>query len=549
MRQFFLLLALHLIFLGSIVGQSTLRPSYTSEDSIRGSVRQERSWWDLEHYDLHVAVHPSDSTITGMNIITYEVLDTFQVMQIDLQSPLVIISIIQDGIELNWKSQGAAHFVQLQKKQHKGAHEKIQVSYAGQPHIAVRPPWDGGITWRQDKNGKPFIASSCQGIGASVWWPCKDHMSDEVDSMNISITTPPGLMDVSNGRLVKVDHHDNGASTYHWTVRNPISNYGVNLSVGDYIHWEETYDGEKGPLSLQFFAHRDNEAAARRQFKQTHGMLDAFEHWFGPYPFYEDGFKLVEVPYLGMEHQSSVTYGNGYENGYLGRDLSDSGWGLTFDFIIIHEAGHEWFANNITYKDRADMWIHESFTAYSEALYVEYHNGKEAGADYVIGTRKIISNDRPIIADYGVNAVGSSDMYYKGSNMLHTLRQLVEDDDKWRSMLRGLNKKFYHKTVTSTQIENYMSKFLGIDLQQFFDQYLRTTDRPILEYDWKDGQFRYRWTHVVPGFDMPLFIKLDGADREIRPSANWGSIKYKTKPNSVVINPNFYVASMNVTGF
>lgn len=521
---------------------------YTRQDTLRGSVTEERAWWDLNHYHLEVEVNPDDSSLVGQNTISYTVLSAHDIIQIDLQKPLMVTAAEQDGQSLDFNSEGDAHFIKLKSDQKVGSQQKLVVRYAGHPHVAIRAPWDGGISWKYDNNGLPFVASSCQGIGASIWWPCKDHMYDEPDSMMISVTTPPGLMDVSNGRLIKTDQHPNGKRTFHWTVENPINNYGVNLSVGDYVHFGEDYKGESGPLRLDYFVLRDNLALAKEQFLQVPMMMDAFEHWFGPYPFYKDGFKLVEVPYLGMEHQSAVTYGNGYQNGYLGRDLSGSGWGLKFDFIIIHEAGHEWFANNITYKDIADMWIHESFTAYSESLYVEYHHGKEAGAAYVTGTRTNIGNDKPIIGTYGVNARGSGDMYYKGSNMLHTLRQVVNDDDKWRDALRGLNETFYHKTVTTQEIEDYLSSFFELDLQSFFDQYLRSTEIPILEYGYRNDRLGYRWVNTVKGFDMPIDVKIDGKEVRLHPINIWKNLELDQKPQSVVIDPDFYAGSMDMLG-
>jgi aminopeptidase N len=377
-------------------------------------------------------------------------------------------------------------------------------------------------------------------LGASAWWPNKDHMYDEVDSMDISITIPKGLMNVSNGRLKHIEEHKNKITT-HWTIKNPINNYGVNVNIGDYVNFSEVYKGEKGNLDLDYWVLSYNLEKAKKQFKDAPRMMKAFEYWFGPYPFYEDSFKLVEVPYLGMEHQSSVTYGNKYKNGYLGRDLSRTGWGLKFDFIIVHEAGHEWFANNITNKDIADMWIHESFTNYSENLFLDYYYGKEAAADYVIGCRANIQNDKPIIGYYNVNNEGSSDMYYKGANMLHTLRQLIENDIKWRQILRGINKDFYHQTVTSQQIEDYLSKKTGIDLTEFFNQYLRTTMIPTLEYKFEDGNLKYRWINIVEKFDMPIQILVDGKYEWLFPNAEWKSKPVKS--NSIEIDRNFYVES------
>ncbi len=408
--------------------------------------------------------------------------------------------------------------------------------------VSERPPWSGGITWSRDEKGNPFVASSCQGIGASVWWPCKDHMYDEVDSMLISVKVPKGLMNVSNGRLRKVDKEKDG-NTYHWFVSNPSNNYGVNINIGDYVHFSEVYEGENGPLDCDYYVLRGNEKKARKQFADASRTLEAFEHWFGPYPFYEDSYKLVEAPYLGMEHQSSVTYGNGYQNGYRGTDLSGTGWGLKWDFIIIHESGHEWFANNITYRDIADMWIHESFTAYSENLFLDYHFSSEAGAAYTRGTRKNIQNDRPIIGIYGVNARGSSDMYYKGANMLHMIRKIVDNDETWRNVLRGLNREFYHQTVTTEQIETYMIRETNVDLAPVFDQYLRDNRIPIFEYSWTDNGLIYRWNNVVPGFSMPVDVQIGQSTMRLMTTQDW-TLAEGLAESPVNVHEDFYVGQM-----
>ncbi|MDE1208186.1 M1 family metallopeptidase [Tenacibaculum larymnensis] len=518
--------------------------TFTRQDSLRGSITLERSWWDLTYYHLNVTVNPDKKFIKGKNTVQYKVLKPHQVLQIDLQPPLKITKAIQNNEELKVVSEGNAHFIQLKSPQKKGAINSVDVYYEGNPKEAIRAPWDGGFSWKKDSNGNHFVATSCQGLGASVWWPNKDHMYDEVDSMAISVRVPKNLMDVSNGRLRNIEQHNDNTTTYHWFVDNPINNYGVNVNIGDYVHFSEKYQGEDGELDMNYYVLRDNLKKAKKQFKDAPKMMKAFEHWFGKYPFYEDGFKLVEVPYLGMEHQSSVTYGNQYKNGYLGRDLSGTGWGLKFDFIIIHEAGHEWFANNITDKDIADMWIHESFTAYSENLFLDYYYGKKASAEYVIGTRSSIQNDKPIIGHYDVNNEGSGDMYYKGANMLHTIRQLVNDDEKWRQILRGLNADFYHKTVTTQEIEQYMIEKSGIDLSKVFDQYLRTVKIPEFEYTIKNKELKYRWNNVVEGFDMPLRINVNGKSILLTPTENWQT---KTiKASSIKIDKNYYINSKSV---
>lgn len=520
--------------------ESYAQKSFTRADTLRGNITPERVWWDLNHYHLAVEIFPESKSIKGSNTIRYKVISEQQVLQLDLQEPLKITSIKQEGEELSFKREGAAHFVTLKKKQVSGSFEELVVSYEGQPKEAIRPPWDGGITWQNDSNGKPFIASSNQGIGSSIWWPLKDHPADEVDSLMISVTVPDGLMDVSNGRLVEIEIGE-GKNTYHWSVVNPINDYGVNINIGDYVHFGEKYAGEKGTLDMDYFVLRENLEKAKVHFQDAGRMMKAFEHWFGPYPFYEDGFKLVDAPYLGMEHQSSVTYGNGYQMGYRGRDLSGTGWGLKFDFIIIHEAGHEWFANNITYKDVADMWIHESFTNYSESLFLDYHYGKEAGQEYVRGTRMNIANDRPIIGTYGVNQRGSGDMYYKGGNLLNMLREILNDDEKWRQILRGLNKEFYHQTVTTQQVEDYISQAFGTDLKPIFDQYLRDERIPVFEYYYSDNQtLNYRWISCLPSFTMPLDVEIGGEKQRIQPKTSWTQLQVKNQAD-LKIDPDYYV--------
>jgi aminopeptidase N len=514
--------------------------NFTEQDTLRGSITGERAWWDLNYYHLDIEVKPEEKFISGSNTIRYKVLNEEQVLQVDLQPPLKIEKISQDGIELVFESKGNAHFVKLEKPQKVGDYNEIIVYYSGHPKEAVRAPWDGGFSWAKDTNGKDFVATSCQGLGASVWWPNKDHMYDEVDSMLISVTVPKGLMDVSNGRLRRILENTN-THTYDWFVNNPINNYGVNVNIGDYVHFGEKYKGEKGILDMDYYVLKDDLDRAKEHFKDAPLMMEAFEYWFGPYPFYEDGYKLVQVPYLGMEHQSSITYGNQFKKGYLGQDLSGTGWGLKFDFIIIHESGHEWFANNITYKDIADMWIHEGFTSYSENLYLDYHFGKKAAEDYVIGLRRNIRNDRPIIGTYNVNYEGSGDMYYKGSNLLHTLRQLIDDDEKWRQILRGLNKDFYHQTVTTRQIENYISEKSGLDLSSVFEQYLRTTMIPVLEYKIEGNTLNYRYTNIVEGFKMPLRIFIDEKAYWIRPTWEWQSKSIKGNLETLRVDRNFYI--------
>lgn len=520
---------------------------FTHQDTLRGSITPERAWWDLTYYHLDISVNPSDSTIYGSNTVTYRVKSRNRIMQIDLQPPLSITEAMQNGRKLAFTREGNVYMIKLDEEQIPGAVSSVIISYGGKPKVSERPPWEGGITWLTDSKGLPFVASTCQGDGASLWWPCKDHMYDEPDSMLISVSVPSNLMDVSNGKLRSVIRRKNNTTTYNWFTANPINNYGVNINIADYAHFSEVFDGEKGKLACDYYVLRENLEKAKKQFVQARMMLTAFEYWFGPYPFYEDGYKLVEAPYLGMEHQSSVTYGNGYGNGYRGTDLSSSGWGNKFDFIIIHESAHEWFANSITDEDVADMWIHESFGNYSENLYVEYYYGKEAGSEYVLGSRRNIRNDRPVTGKYDVNNSGSGDMYYKGGNMLHMIRQIIGDDEKWRGILRGLNRDFYHQVVKGSQIEAYLSEKCGLDLKPVFDQYLRDIRIPVFEYYVKGSKLTFRWNNCVPGFNMPLRIYVKGKRMDIKPATRFSTIDLGTENPSITTDINYYIATLEMT--
>ncbi|MBU1013047.1 MAG: M1 family metallopeptidase [Bacteroidetes bacterium] len=538
------LLLIALCLSAGVLAQKTV---FTRQDTLRGSITPERAWWDLTYYHLSLKVNPADSSFVGSNLIGYKVIESNQLMQIDLQPPMKITRVIQNGIEQKFEQDGNAWFVKLTDQQKKGELKYVLVEYGGKPHASRRPPWDGGVNWGKDLEGRPLITTSNQGIGGSIWWPGKDHPYDEPDSVLISITVPDPLINVSNGRLRNVEHHSDKTSTYNWFVSNPINNYGVNINIGNYIHFGDVYKGEKGDLDCDYWVLDYHQKEAKVQFKQAHLMLEAFEHWFGPYPFYEDSYKLVEVAYPGMEHQSSVTYGNGFKNGYVGRDVSSTGYGMKFDFIIIHESGHEWFANSITNWDEADMWIHESFIAYSENLFVDYFWGKEASAEYCRGTRLNLDNDRPIVGVYGVNYNGSHDMYSKGANMLHTIRQLIDDDEKWRQILRGLGSEFYHQTVKSEQIEHFISEKSGIDLQLFFDQYLRDTRIPTFEYALINGQMQYRWTNCVKGFNMKVKVYVNDQMHWLDPTQRWQKMNLEAPIRLVNVDQDFYVATFKVT--
>ena len=516
---------------------------FTKKDTLRGNISSDRTWWDLQKYELKIAVNINTKSISGSNKITYKVLESRNRIQIDLQDPMRITKITQDKNLLRSERNGESYTIFLDKKQFIGSLNNFTIEFEGTPKETTGAPWKGGFTWEKDINGYDFIATTCQGDGASLWWPCKDHLYDEPDKgIELFYTVPKKLVAVGNGRLIDTTLDTiNNSKTYHWKVINPISNYAVQMSIGNYVSYQENYNGEAGVLDCNYYVLKHNFSKAKSQFKQVSKMLEAFEFWFGPYPFYEDSYKIIETTYLGMEHQSAIGYGNGFKNGYMGKDLSGTGWGLKFDFIIIHESGHEWFGNNITNKDIADMWIHESFTNYSEAIYLEHHFGKRAANEYLVGIRKNIRNDKPIIGNYNVNDQGSSDMYFKGANMLQIIRNVIDNDGTWRLLLRGLNKSFYHKTVTTNEIENYISNFTNIDFTLVFDQYLRTTQIPTLEYKISKKNIKYRWTHCIENFNMPVTAYLNNIQIKLKPKTSWKKIKCSYKIQKFVIDKNFYI--------
>ena len=543
------LLLLAPLVLASALPVAAQGSRFSRADTLRGSVTPERAWWDVVHYDLSVSVNPSDSSIVGSNTIRYEVIGPSGEMQIDLMAPLLVDSVVQEGVHLLARLDGDVFFVRPEAAQDPNTRHELTVYYHGRPKVAVSPPWNGGIVWSQDPERNPWVATANQGIGARVWWPNKDHQSDEPDSLRIRVTVPSSMVEVSNGRLRRVERGDAGTTTYEWAVRNRINNYGITINAGNYVHFGESMDGEAGTLDLDYWVLEPHLAQARAQFAQVKPMLACFEGWLGPYPFYEDGYKLVEAPYLGMEHQSAIAYGNRFQNGYLGSDLSGTGRGLSWDYIIIHESAHEWFGNSITTADVADLWVHEGFADYAESLYVECTQGKAAGAEYVVGSRTHIRNDRPVIGPYGVHQEGSDDMYFKGANILHTLRQIVDDDGRWRSMLRGMNEEFRHGTVTSREVEEYLGQAAGRDLGRFFEHYLRSRQVPVLEFSLAGDTVSYRWRAEVDGFDMPVRVTVS-QDRSVWISPETGTWKTLSleldDPSDFRVDENFYVRMAEV---
>lgn len=510
--------------------------AFTHADTLRGSNGRGRNWWDVRRYHLDVRFDTLNQSISGRVQMFYKVTaETADSMQIDLQEPMELDSVFlvpsiysSRILRAAFAREGNAWWVMAPfGKTTKDSTASLVLYYHGAPRKAVNPPWDGGFSWRHDSAGVAQIAVSCQGLGASVWWPCKDAQWEEPEEgMRISLEAPANLQAISNGR--KASETDNGGyKTTVWEIRNPINNYDVTFYIGDYVHWSDTLMGEKGKLDLDFYVLRNNEAKARKQFEVVRPMIHCFEYWMGPYPFYEDGYKLVEAPYLGMEHQSAIAYGNGYKMGYKGFDRSMSGFGLKWDYIIIHESGHEWFGNNVTARDMADNWIHEGITCYSEALFTECQQGFTKGQKYSRGLWHNIRNEEPVVAPYGVNNEGTGDIYEKGEAVIHMIRILTGDDKKFREMLRGIGSEFYHGIVTTAQVEEYISNKTGLKLKAFFDQYLRTKDVPELEYSVKNGELSCRFTNVVPGFSLPLTATADDKKAAITVSGEWQKVKWE----------------------
>lgn len=550
MTKFSLLLLLSIGSLGMVKAQlGENKEEFTRADTLRGSLNENRTWWDVLHYSIAVTPDFDKRTIKGKVDMQFKVLRPGKRMQIDLQEPMLLTKAYLGDTKLNYTRDGNVYYLDIPVNLAKGTTQKLALAYEGNPKVAKRAPWDGGWIFQKDAKGRPWMTVACQGLGASVWYPCKDHQSDEPDNgATMLITVPDTLVAVANGRLINSKSFSIGTLTWRWEVKNPINNYNLVPYIGKYVNFTDTLMGEKGKLDLSYWVMDYNLDKAKEQFKQAKTMLRAFEYWMGPYPFYEDGYKLVESSHLGMEHQSAVAYGNKYQNGYLGRDLSGSGWGLKWDFIIVHESGHEWFANSITSKDLADMWIHEGFTNYSETLFTDYVYGKQAGNEYNYGSRRGIQNDKPIIGPYGVNKEGSGDMYPKSGNMLHSIRHAMNDDEKFREMLRFMGKKFYHQTVTTEDIQQVVSQFFGSNVNKIFDQYLRTTQVPVFEYviSADKTKLSYRYTNCVDGFNLPIFLNTTKGGLLLGPESNKWNTK-ELKPGDWATFPikeiekNYYV--------
>ncbi|WP_081211453.1 M1 family metallopeptidase [Salegentibacter sediminis] len=489
---------------------------YSEADTLRGTLRPERAY-DVQKYHLKLTIEPDKKYISGSNTISFRPEKELSTIQIDLFENMKVDSIVHQGEKLQYNRKHNAVFVEFKEPLPKSSLDSLVFHYSGHPIIAKNAPWDGGFVWDKDQNGDHWIGVAVQGTGASLWYPNKDHQSDEPEEVQLDIAVPNGLMNVSNGQFLGEKDLGNGFTQWSWKTVNPINNYNVMINIANYEHFSDSYKD----LQLDYYVLPYNLEKAKKQFKEVKPMMDCFYDKFGEYPFVEDGFKLVETPYLGMEHQSAVAYGNEYKMGYLGNDLSGTGIGLKWDFIIIHESGHEWYGNSITANDIADMWIHEGFTSYSEAVYIECRWGKEQALEYLKGTRRGIGNSKPIIGDYGVNSEGSGDMYPKGANLLNTIRSIYNDDALWWKTLKDYTETYKHQTINTNQTEAFFNTATEIDLQPVFDQYLRYTNLPVLQFKEEHGRIAYRWQTDVDQFAMPVDIFIDETEKRIFPSENW----------------------------
>ena len=498
--------------------------SYTRKDSLQGGLRPERTCFDVVHYNLDLKINIEDKFISGYNEIAFKVIENTKKIQLDLFDNMKIDSIVFDAKKLDYKREFNAVFIDFPTELHTNSEETLRFYYSGKPIIAKRAPWDGGFVFTKDQQGKPWIGVACQGTGASLWYPCKDSQSDEPDNgATMKITIPNGLTAVSNGRLKGIEDLKNGCTSWEWEVKSPINSYDINITIADFVHVHDNYKG----LDLDYYVLRDNEAKARVQFEEVKPMMDCYQAKFGTYPFAEDGFKLVETPYLGMEHQSAVAYGNHYRKGYLGNDLSGTGIGMLFDYIIIHESGHEWFGNSITSKDIADMWIHEAFTMYCEAVYVECQYGYEKAQMYINGMKNNVANDKPIIGPYGVNKEGSGDMYYKGALLLNTIRHIINNDEKWWALLLQYSQTYRHQIIDTATVIKFFNTETGMDLTCVFNQYLNYAQLPRLEYRITQNQLEYRWIASAENFNMPIDIHIKEKGLRIVPTSHWQTLKVK----------------------
>ncbi len=507
-------------------------------DKLRGEYGPYRANNDLLFYHLDIRVDPEKKFISGKTVIRFRMLQDGTRIQLDLHAALNVDKILLGATALKYERDSGAVFVDFPEMLRAGREYTIEFYYSGNPLETGR---FGGIAFRKDPAGRPWINTACEGTGASLWWPNKDQWRDEVESMRISVAIPNDLVDVSNGKFLGKTDLGDGYTRWDWLVQYPINNYDVSLNIGKYEHFADRL----GNVPLDFYALPEDLEKAKKQFAQATGMLKAFQHYFGEYPFRKDGYKLIEAPYSGMEHQSAVTYGNHFANGYLERDWTGVGISTRFDFIIIHESAHEWFGNSVTAADVSDMWIHEGWATYLECLYVEYMYGHADYLKYTNGYKARVRNTQPILTPRGVNRSPSQDQYFKGALFLHTLRSVVNDDKRWWKLLHGYYQHFKYKTILTEDVIGYFNQKAGMNLTPIFDQYLRHTALPVLELKFSAGEVAYRWKADEAAFAMPVRVGKRDQWQIVRPTTNWQSMKTPLGKNDFEVATDLYF--VNVT--
>ncbi|RYG26262.1 M1 family peptidase [bacterium] len=504
---------------------------------LRGEYGLYRANNDLLFYHLDVRIDPARKSISGKNTIRFRMLQDGRRIQLDLAEALKIDKIVMGNTALTYERDSGAVFVDFPTVLKKGQTVSIDFYYSGNP---VQRGRFGGFTFDKDPSGNDWIYSACEGPGASVWWPNKDQWQDEVESMEISVAAPSSLVDVSNGRFLGKKELGDGYTQWNWKVNYPINNYCVSVNIGNYTHFSE----RRGGLSMDYFARPESLEKAKKQFSQAKGMIRAFEHYFGEYPFKKDGYKLIEVPYSGMEHQSAVTYGNRFENGYLGRDWTGVGISPRFDFIIIHESGHEWFGNSVSAADVADMWIQEGWTTYLESLYCEYHYGKADALKYINGYKSKVGNRQPILQRRGINQSPPQDQYFKGALFINTLRSVVDDDKKWWAVLRKFHQTFKYKNILTGDVVRFFNQNTGMDLTPMFDEYLKHAQLPTLEIKFGNHSVAYRWNASEPAFAMPIKVGRPGRWQVIKPTIQWQAMSTDLAPDAFQVATDLYYVNV-----
>jgi aminopeptidase N len=531
---------------------STLRAP-TRADILRGEYGRYRANNDLLFYHLDIRVDPVKKTLGGKNTIRFKMLKDDTRIQLELYANLSVDKIVYGPTPLKFERDLNTVYVDFPETLKSGRTYSIDFHYSGAPQEQGR---FGGITFRTDPAGKPWINTACEGEGSSIWWPSKDQWRDEPEGMEISVAIPNDLVNVSNGKFQSKTDLGDGYTRWDYLVHYPINSYNVSLNIASYVHFEDRL----GDLPFDFYVLPGSLEKAKVQFAQAKPMIEAYQHFFGEYPFAKDGYKLIEVPYSGMEHQSAVTYGNRFANGYLERDWTEVGVSPRFDFIIIHESGHEWFGNAVSAADVSDMWIHEGWTTYLECLYVERLFGYEDALKYTNGYKKKVQNKEPIVQQRGIHRLPPQDMYFKGALFLNTLRSVVNDlsrrsdegakadDAKWWKLIRDLFQHFKYQNIMTEDVVKFVNEQLGQDLTPVFDQYLRRTDLPMLQltFNDKDGTVAYRWNADERTFAMPIRVGTRGSWQTITPTADWKVMPTKLSKEAFEVATDLYFVNVEV---